>query len=270
MLHGSRGGPAKGPGYLDDDAFLADALLDLSEATGDASYTRRAGDIAAEMARRFRDPKSGGFFQSEAPASGERGLLDLAKEYLDQVEPAPNAVAVRVLRRLDAAAPSPDFRAAADTAVAAAAPYARTFPSAATSWAILASGVEAAAVRRAASAGNGPVRVVALRRSGEVAVRFAIDRGWHVQSRTPTRPELVPTRVTIAGAAGEPAYPPAGAVAVAGESLSVYSGEFTVTARVPGEGAAAVRVEYQACDDSRCLAPVRLELEASVPKKEKR
>jgi len=268
VLHGSRGGRAKIAGFLEDYAFLADALLDLSEATGEKAYAQRARDIAAEMVRLFGDAR-GGFFQTEAPASGDRGLLDLAKEYLDQVVPSPNAIAVRVLRRLDAASAAPDLARAADAAMASAAPYARTFPSAATSWAILASSTPSAAAARPASAARGPVRVRARRGNGGVAVDFSIDAGWHVQSRNPTRPELVPTRVTVrtAGAA-EPAYPPAADTTVAGDRLAVYSGDFSVTAKVPGEGAVAVDVEFQACDDSRCLAPVRLELEA--PGKEKR
>jgi hypothetical protein len=60
----------------------------------------------------------------------------------------------------------------------------------------------------------------------------------------------------------------AGNTTVAGDHLAVYSGDFSVTAKAPGIGAVPVDVEFQACDDSRCLAPVRIELEA--PGKEKR
>ena len=269
VLHGSRGGKGKIAGFLEDYAFLADALLDLADVSGEPSYAARARGIAAEMVRLFGDPKSGGFFQTESPASGERGLLDLAKEYLDQVVPSPNAVAARVLLRLDRASAAPELRRAAEGAVASAAPYARTFPTAAASWAILASRIPAAPAGRPSSAARGPVRVRVERREGEVSVRFSLDPGWHVQSRTPSRPELVPTRVTVrAPAAGEPAYPSAEIRTVAGDRLSVYSGDFSVTAKTPGSDAAAVDVEFQACDDSRCLAPARLELEA--PAKEKR
>jgi uncharacterized protein YyaL (SSP411 family) len=269
VLHGSRGGKAKIAGFLEDYAFLADALLDLAEATGQKPYAERAREIAAEMVRRFGDDRAGGFFQTEAPASGDRGLLDLAKEYLDQVVPSPNAVAVRVLRRLDAESPAPELRRVAAAAVASAAPYARTFPSAATSWAILAAGTPAAPAARPASAERGPVRLRARRGDGEVAVDFSIDPGWHVQSRNPSRPELVPTRVTLRTVGTEePAYPAAGNTTVAGDHLAVYSGDFSVTAKAPGIGAVPVDVEFQACDDSRCLAPVRIELEA--PGKEKR
>ncbi len=268
VLHSSRGGKAKIAGFLEDYAFFADALLDLSEATGEKAYAERGREIAAEMVRIFGDER-GGFFQTGAPATGERGLLDLAKEYLDQVVPSPNAVAVRVLRRLDAASGAPSLRRAADAALASAAPYARTFPSAATSWAILASAIPAAPEARPDFAERGPVRLRARRIEGEVAVDFTIEAGWHVQSRNPSRPELVPTRVAFRGsAAAEPAYPSAENTTVAGDRLAVYSGDFSVTAMLPGNGAVAVDVEFQACDDSRCLAPVRLQLEA--PGKEKR
>jgi len=271
VFHGSRGGTAKIGGFLDDYAFLADALLDLSEISGDASYAERARGIAGEMLRLFHDPKGGGFFQSAAPSSGERDLLALAKEYLDQVEPSPNAVAVRVLRRLDRMRPSPAWRAAAAATLASAAPYARTFPTAATSFAILASGIEAGPVRRAAAAARGPVRVTVERRADEIAVRFSLDAGWHVQSHTPARPDLVPTRVSLRppGAAA-PRYPEPRTASVAGEKLSVYSGDFLVTAKAAGDAPAEVDVEFQACDDSRCLAPEKLELEAPGLSKEKR
>jgi len=272
VWHGSRGGAAKIHGFLEDYAFLADALLDLSEASREPAYAARARRIAAEMVRRFRDPNGGGFFQTEAPAAGERGLLDLAKEFMDQVSPSPNGIAARVLIRLNRLAPDPPFRAEAAAILAAAAPYARTFPSASSTFAALASEAELPAAPRPPSASSGPVSVAVSRRDdGVVDVRFSIEPGWHVQSREPTRKDLVPTRVEIPSA-GEPAYPVAHRVTVAGEELSVYSGAFSVTAKTRAGAPAkiAVDVEYQACDDSRCLAPVRLSLASPGPEEKER
>ena len=60
--------------------------------------------------------------------------------------------------------------------------------------------------------------------------------------------------------------------AVAGEELSVYSGAFSVTAKTRAGAPAkiAVDVEFQACDDSRCLAPVRLSLASPGPEEKER
>ena len=53
-------------GLLDDYAYTAIACLDAYEITGDLSYFRFAQQIADEMIRRFADPTSGGFFDTEA------------------------------------------------------------------------------------------------------------------------------------------------------------------------------------------------------------
>jgi hypothetical protein len=191
---------------------------------------------------------------------------------MDQVSPSPNGIAARVLIRLDRLEPDPAFRIEARAIVAAAAPYARAFPSASSTFAALAAGDELPAAPRPASAANGPVSVAVSRRDdGVVDVRFSIEPGWHVQSREPARKDLVATRVEIASA-GEPAYPAAHRVTVAGEELSVYSGTFSVTAKAQAgaPAKATVDVEFQACDDSRCLAPVRLLLEAPGSKEKEK
>jgi hypothetical protein len=270
VWHGSRAGAPKIHGFLEDYAFLAEALLDLSEVSGQPAYADRARRIAAEMLRRFRDPSGGGFFQTEAPEKGERGLLDLAREYLDQVSPSPNGIAAGVLLRLDGIAPDPAFRSAARDAIAAAAPYARTFPSASTTFAALAALEPDSTARRPSSSTSGPVTVSASRRGdGAIAVRFSIEPGWHVQSHQPTRRDLVATRVSIPSG-GEALYPAAHSVTVAGETLSVYSGEFSITVEPPPGPPPPLDVEFQACDDSRCLAPVRLSLETPAPTEEKK
>ena len=58
-------------GLLDDYAYTAIACLDAYEVTGDLSYFRFARQIADEMIRRFADPTSGGFFDTEAFARRE-------------------------------------------------------------------------------------------------------------------------------------------------------------------------------------------------------
>ena len=52
-------------GLLDDYAYTAIACLDAYEISGDFSYFRFAQQIADEMIRRFADPTSGGFFDTE-------------------------------------------------------------------------------------------------------------------------------------------------------------------------------------------------------------
>ncbi len=58
-------------GLLDDYAFTVLACLDAFEVTGDMSYFKFAQQIADEMIRRFGDPTSGGFFDTEASLGRE-------------------------------------------------------------------------------------------------------------------------------------------------------------------------------------------------------
>ncbi len=293
VWHVSRGGSAKIGGFLDDSAFFARALLDLSEATGDPELARRARSIAEMMIARFSDPVSGGFFQTAAPDLGhagavataqaeKRGLLNSSKEFLDQVLPSPNGIAVEVLRRLDAKETSAEFRAASGRAMAALAPFARAFPGASTTAAILSASNAASSSPLVSSARSGPVQATLVledkaARSGTpvlARVRIEIDPGWHIQSHRPGRPDLVATDVRPldgAVAFGDPIYPAGAEILVAGEKLSTYSGALDIPisgsispAAAAGEIAWRIRIEFQACDDRRCLAPSRLDLGASL------
>ena len=89
-------GEAAVSGFLDDYAFLAQALLDLFEVTGEAAYLKTALDLSRRGFNRFRD-KEGGFF-STAPSQSDL-LLRLKDDY-DGAEPSGNSVATDVLIRL--------------------------------------------------------------------------------------------------------------------------------------------------------------------------
>ena len=92
-------------GLLDDYAYTAIACLDAYEITGDMSYFRFARQIADEMIRRFADPTSGGFFDTE-PSLEERvqlgALSARRKPYQDAPTPAGNPCAAIALLRLHA------------------------------------------------------------------------------------------------------------------------------------------------------------------------
>jgi len=96
LLHGWAGGKAKGDAYLDDHSFIASALLDLYEATGERTYLARAGDVVAMLEARFHDQAGAYFFTAH---DGER-LIARSKSGADGSLPAGNAVAAHVLLRL--------------------------------------------------------------------------------------------------------------------------------------------------------------------------
>jgi uncharacterized protein len=92
-------------GLLDDYAFTALACLDAYEVTGAMSYFKFAQEITDEMVRRFGDPTSGGFFDTEASLEEKLQLGALSarrKPFQDAPTPAGNPSAAIALLRLHA------------------------------------------------------------------------------------------------------------------------------------------------------------------------
>jgi uncharacterized protein YyaL (SSP411 family) len=91
------GGNAKFPAYLDDHAFLLDALLAMLQ----IRWSRRDLDWAIELADalldRFEDGKDGGFFFTGNDAEN---LPQRPKPFMDDSLPSGNGVAARALLRL--------------------------------------------------------------------------------------------------------------------------------------------------------------------------
>ena len=90
-------GIAKYPAYLDDYAFLAAALLDLFEATGEAAYLARASECCDLLVAEFADREAGGFFFT---GSAHERLVDRPKIAFDGSIPSGNAVAAETMMRL--------------------------------------------------------------------------------------------------------------------------------------------------------------------------
>jgi hypothetical protein len=98
-----------------------------------------------------------------------------------------------------------------------------------------------------------------------VALHFRIASGLHINSHTPREKELIPTTLTIPADSGVrlegAAYPPGADFALPLDpktKLSVYSGEFTIQARIvamPGDHLVEARLRYQACDNNACMPP---------------
>ena len=103
--------PAKLTGYLEDYAFLADALVTLYEAAFDAKHLRAAVELADAMLAHFADPAGGGFFFT---ADDHEALIARTKEVHDGSTPSGNAVAVTVLLRLAKLCGRRDFAAKAE------------------------------------------------------------------------------------------------------------------------------------------------------------
>jgi uncharacterized protein YyaL (SSP411 family) len=82
--------------YLEDYAFLIDALVELYQATCDIRWVRTAEELAGIMVDRFADP-AGGFFTTPA---GQCDLIMRLKDRHDGSTPSGNAMAITGLLKL--------------------------------------------------------------------------------------------------------------------------------------------------------------------------
>jgi uncharacterized protein YyaL (SSP411 family) len=100
-VHGLGGahGRAPLPGYLEDYALLADALLAVYSLTFDGRWLREAIGVARTMVDRFWEDDSGLFYDTAADA--ER-LIVRPRDVLDNATPSGSSVATGVLLRLAA------------------------------------------------------------------------------------------------------------------------------------------------------------------------
>lgn len=97
LLRTGRAGRAHTPGYLDDHAFMIEALLNLYEATFEAKWLDRAEALNELVQRHFRDEHGGGFFFT---ADDAEALLVRAKDASDGAIPSGNSVQMMNLLRL--------------------------------------------------------------------------------------------------------------------------------------------------------------------------
>jgi len=97
LLATYKDGRAQLPAYLDDYAFLADALLELLQTrwrSSDLEFARQLADVLLEQ---FADPDGGGFFFT---AADHEKLIHRSKTFGDESLPSGNGVAASVLCRL--------------------------------------------------------------------------------------------------------------------------------------------------------------------------
>ena len=97
LKHVYRAGRAEIDAYLDDYAFLLQALIDLHETTFDLTWVEHAEGIAQEMIERLWDAEAGGFYF--APPD-QADLIAPSKNAHDGALPSGNAIAIDALLRL--------------------------------------------------------------------------------------------------------------------------------------------------------------------------
>ena len=118
-------------------------------------------------------------------------------------------------------------------------------------------------------------RVEPAAKGKTLVVKASLEPGWHVNSHRPSEDYLIATSVKVdAGPgvrAGEANYPEGvlKKFSFAEKPLSVYEGAFSVSVPLTFEGGEpseiAGAVEYQACNDTQCLAPASVPFHAGLP-----
>ena len=90
-------GRADIPGYLDDHAFLIDALLELLQVHWRDDLLNFAIELAEVLLKHFADDDAGGFFFT---ADDQETLIHRPRPIADEAVPAGNGIAAKALNRL--------------------------------------------------------------------------------------------------------------------------------------------------------------------------
>jgi len=97
LLASYKDGEARFPAYLDDHAFLIDALLELLQTRWDTTQLEFATQIADLLLEHFEDSEGGGFFFT---ADDHEMLMHRPKPLADEAMPSGNGIAAFALQRL--------------------------------------------------------------------------------------------------------------------------------------------------------------------------
>ncbi len=301
LLRTYRDGLAKGNAYLDDYAFLADGLLELYETTGDGRWLGEAEGLVEMLLTHYRSQEpaallDGGFFFT---SSDHEDLLLRSKDPYDRAIPSGNGVAARVLVRLGRITGESRYAELAEAAFATFLGFMQRAPQAteslilavamyfdkASSAGVVLAGkgakLQSQAAKPDARARKKPVTAEAFASrlkaapggTIRVAIRLAMDDGWHINSHTPLQEYLIPTSVRLdensVARLGDVVYPPGKTMSFGFSEtpLSVYEGEVWIEAPLtipkqakPGGTSVALEVRVQACNDQTCLLPATLSL----------
>ncbi len=114
FFHTWKNEQAKYPAFLDDYAFLADALLHLQEITGDASWLDQAAKIIEQVNSYFSEEETGYFFYT---GKEQTDVIVRKKEVYDGAVASGNAVMASVLHRMGILLDRRDWRERSDRMV---------------------------------------------------------------------------------------------------------------------------------------------------------
>jgi uncharacterized protein YyaL (SSP411 family) len=127
LLASYRDGRAELPAYLDDHAFLLEALLEMLQADWNARDLAFAQALAEQLLERFEDPDKGSFYFT---AHDHEPLIQRPRPLMDEATPSGNGIAALALGRLGHLLGEPRYLRAAERTVRVGMRGMRDFPQA--------------------------------------------------------------------------------------------------------------------------------------------
>ncbi len=273
-----RAGRTRDEAFLDDQAFFIKGLIALHEATGEARWLAEARALVKATDATYWDTDKGGYFFAR-PA--RRDLIVRTKSPMDSAIPSGNSVMAASLVKLSQVTGEPGYRARAGEVLSTFGGGMQAVPGAFHNMlAALGDYVEAGDRPEPrtliALTTETPDGVVGPGSTVSVDLRLDIQKGWHVNSASPTLKYLIPTSVSMepGGLALATVQYPEGAMVSLGfarEPISVYEGLQVIRLRLAvGTGATPGRLtqtgtlRYQACNDEACLPPAEMKFEVTL------
>lgn len=125
LLACHKDGAARFPAYLDDYAFLIDAILELLQARWNTAHLTFAVDLADNLLTHFYDDTVGAFFFT---AEDHEQLMHRPKPLADDATPSGNGIAAFALQRLGFLTGQPRYLSAAEKTLQSAWPAIDEYP----------------------------------------------------------------------------------------------------------------------------------------------
>lgn len=279
-------GEGKGDGYAEDYAATALAMLAAHRLQNDEKYLNAAKQFLDYLLDNFWDARGNGFFYT---GKSQESLIAPLKDNYDGAMPSANSMASLALVQFAKQSGQDSYREKAMETFEAFANSLNGSPGSSPLMMCALGAYYQTSTTAAASTPadpDAPIRSIEWKpeklqvsagQTTEVTLRIQLNEPWHINANPASPSYLKPTLLTMKDNAViekfEVKYPKAESLKTAGfdEPLAVYQGtvELKISLAVAanakaGEHPIAVELQYQPCDDQRCLAPARKKLTLNV------
>jgi uncharacterized protein len=268
LSRSSLAGQASVSALQEDYAYLAEALLQIYDATLDKHWLDKASILADEMIERFWDEENGGFFMS---SQGKENLLPTSpKEINDNATSSGNSVALRTLVRLTNRTGSQHYQTYAQQLIRAYSdditqrPYICSY--------LICGLLEMLDGEQSdnqwCAEGSIHVSTITSKEDNQYKITLSINTNddWHLNQISDENNTLLPTIIEANGEwkISEFHYPESviKPLSFQTEAINVYEGNIKITFIVSGKNILAfpdnllkLTLQLQACNNEKCLAP---------------